>query len=231
MKIVDQFRVLVVLILGLVALALLTWGIGRIYLELIGQPGQKHVAEAQSFQDHQKSSANLILKLPKTSFWICQAGIFQNEENAQLIKGQLQVAGYTAEIIGANPWTVGVGLGHSAADVAELRERLAAQGIQTIPKQIQLPERSFRVGGNGAELTAAMLTNVNTILDKGFTEEVLNQEEQLWAALAGDHPPKDLAALHENYGRIRSQNLTGQKNMGLSLFFEFQRIINTYSGK
>lgn len=232
MKIVDRFRVLVILILGLAALALLTWGIGRIYLELIGQPGQKHAAEAQSLQDHPKNGANFILKLPKTSFWICQAGIFQNEENARLIKEQLQAKGYRAEIISANPWTVGVGLGNSAADVAELREGLAAQGIQTIPKQIQLPERSFRVGGNGAELTAAMLTNVSTILDKGFTKEVLNQEEQLWAALAGDHPPKDLADLHESYGRIRGENtLAGQKNMGLSLFFQFQRIINTYSGK
>ncbi|AET70609.1 hypothetical protein Desor_5225 [Desulfosporosinus orientis DSM 765] len=227
MKIIDQFRVLVVLILGLVALALLTWGIGKIYLELIGQPSQEKTVG----QDKEKTNSNIILTLPKTSFWICQAGLFQNEENAQLTKGHMNVLGYKAEVISANPWIVGVGLGHSAEEIKELRELLAAQGISTIPKQIQLPQRSFRVGGNGAELTAAMLTNVNTILGRGITKEVLNQEEQLWAALAGEHPPKDLVGLHEAYNQIRSQTDAQQKNIGLSLFFHFQRIINAYSGK
>jgi len=231
MKIMEQFRVMLVLVLGIMALALLTWGIGKIYLELLGPSSKEQIIGVMA-RNNEKTDQDAILALPKTTFWTCQIGVFQKEGNAQSIKEQLNARGLKAEVISANPWVVGIGLGHSANDLKGLRLRLEEKGLLTVPKEIILPERSFRVAGNGAQLTTELLTNVNNILQKGFTEEALAKEEQLWTTQAGDHPLKDLEGLHENYCQIRSKTtLEEQKAVGLSLFFESQRIINKFSGK
>lgn len=230
MKIMDQFRVVLVLILGIMALALLTWGIGRIYLELIGHSGPS--SSVQTAQNQEKTNQDSILVLPEARFWTCQLGRFDQEHNAQLLKDQLTVLGFKAEVIGANPWMVAIGLGHSANELQGLRQILAEKGFSSIPKQIQLTERSFRVAGNGAQLTAELLKNANAILEKGFNQQVLALEEQLWTLQAGEHPPKDLEELHQLYSQIRAKTtLEEQKNMGISLFFESERIINKFSGK
>jgi len=232
MKIVDQFRVVLVLILGIMALALLTWGIGKIYLELIGQSSREHTISVKNDQTLDKTNQETILDLPAVTFWTCQAGLFQQEHNAQLLKDQLTVMGFKAEIISANPWMVGIGLSHSANELKELRQLLEEKGFSTIPKQIQLPERSFRVAGNGAQLTAELLKNVNSILEKGFNGQLLAKEEQLWTTQAGEHPPKDLEGLHQLYNQIRKKTTPEeQEAAGLSLFFEYQRVINKFSGK
>jgi len=232
MKIVDQLRVVLVLILGIMALALLTWGIGKIYLELIGQSSREHTVSVKHDQTLDKTSQETILVLPTVTFWTCQAGLFQQEHNAQLLKDQLTVMGFKAEIISANPWMVGIGLSHSANELKELRQLLEEKGFSTIPKQIQLPERSFRVAGNGAQLTAELLKNVHSVLEKGFNEQLLAKEEQLWTTQAGEHPPKDLEGLHQFYNQIRTKiTIEEQTAIGLSLFFESQRVINKFSGK
>ena len=228
----EQFRVVLVLILGIMALALLTWGIGKIYLELVGQSTRAHTASAQAIQNHDENTQDTVLVLPEVTFWTCQVGVFQNERNAHLIIEQLNVMGFKAEVISANPWVAGIGLGHSANELKELRLRLEEKGILTVPKQIMLPERSFRVVGNGAQLTVDLLTNVNALLREGLTKETLAREEQLWMAGAGDHPPKDLEGIHQYYCQIRSKStLDEQRAVGLSLFFESQRVINKFSGK
>lgn len=227
----TKFQVVLVLISGIIALALLTWGIGKIYLELLGQPGREQVVGVLA-QNHEKTGQDTILVLPKTTFWTCQVGVFQKEGNARSVREQLNAKGLKAEVISADPWIVAIGIGHSADELKPLRSRLEEEGLPTIPKQISLPERSFRVAGNGAQLTTELLTNVNDILQKGFTEEALAKEEQLWTTQAGDHSPADLEALHENYCRIRSKTTPEErKAIGLSLFFEFQRVINKFSGK
>jgi len=149
MKVMEQIRVVVVLILGMMALGLLTWGIGKIYIELVGQSRGAH------------PDNNTVLVLPEVTFWTCQVGVFQNESNAQMSKEQVKMLGIKAEVISSNPWVVGIGLGHSASELKGLRTFLAEKGISTVPKQITLPERSFRVAGNGAQLTVELLTNVN----------------------------------------------------------------------
>ena len=231
MKIVEQFRVVIVLILGIVALVLLTWGIGKIYLELLGQSSRKHTVSVQA-QNKETTNQDSILVLPQATFWTCQVGVFQNESNAQSIKEQLKVKGLKPEVISANPWVVGIGLGHSANELKDLRLRLEEKGVLTVPKQILLQERSFRVTGNGIQLTTQLLTNVNDILKKGITKETLAREEQLWKTQAGEHPPKDLEDLHQTFSQIRAKTtLEEQKTLGLSLFFESQRVINKFSGK
>lgn len=230
MKVMEQFRVVLILILGIMALALLTWGIGKIYLELVGQSSREHTVGVQASQNHE-TRQDTVLVLPEVTFWTCQVGLFQNERNAQSLKEQLMVMGFRAEVISANPWVVGIGLGHSANELKGLRERLGEKGISTVPKQILLPERSFRVAGKGAQLTMELLTNVNAILREGLTAEALTKEEQLWTALASDHP-KDLEGLHQCYDQIRSKTtLEEQRAVGLSLFFESQRVISKFSGK
>lgn len=231
MRVLDQLRVVLVLILGIMALALLTWGIGRIYLELLGQSSHEYSLKAQS-QSIEKTSQDTILTLPKVGFWTCQVGLFQNEHNAQLLRDQLMVMGYKAEIVNVKPWMVGIGLGHSAEELKGLRLLLEEKGFPSIPKQIVLAERSFRVAGNGGQLTAELLKNANTILGTGFSKEVLTREEQLWLAQAGEHPPLDLERLHEFYNQLRAKKtLEEQKIIGFSLFFESERIINRFSGK
>ena len=62
--------------------------------------------------------------------------------------------------------------------------------------------------------------------------KALAKEKQVWDTLAGDHPPKELEGLHQLYSRIRAKpNIEEQSVLGLSLYFESQRVINKFSGK
>lgn len=232
MRLSERIRVVVVLIVGIMAIGLLTWGVGKIYLELVGQSSRKK-AEAVQFRSKDADPlTDTVLILPEVKFWTCQVGIFQSERNAQLRKEQLRVLDLNPEVISTDPWTVGIGLGHSADELKGLRQSLANKEISTIPKQVVLPERSFRVAGNGLQLTVELLTNVNTILHEGLTVEALVKEKQAWNALAGDYPPKELEGLHKFYNKIREKNtFEDQKALGLTLFFESQRVINRFSGK
>lgn len=232
MRLSERIRVVVFLALGIVAIGLLTWGVGKLYLELIGQSNRE---KAEAVQHHSKDANSLtdtVLILPEVTFWTCQVGVFQSENNAQLRKEQLKVSNLNAEVISTNPWIVGIGLGQSANELKGLRQSLADQGIPTIPKQVVLTERSFRVAGNGTQLTVELLTNVNTILQEGFTDEALAKEKQAWNALAGDYPPKQLEGLHEFYNKAREKTTSeDQKAMRLPIFFEYQKVINNLSGK
>ncbi|MGI6120040.1 MAG: SPOR domain-containing protein [Desulfosporosinus sp.] len=226
----ERIRVSVILCVGIVAIGLLTWGVGKIYLELVEQSGSKNVKTMQYHSLDADLSPEIILNLPEVKFWTCQVGVFQNERNAQLRKEQLRASNLYAEVISNDPWAVGIGLGHSADELKELRHFLTDKGISSVPKQFVLPERSFRVGGKSAQLTAELLKNVNTILKEGFTGEALVKEKQLWDNLAGDYPPKELLSLHQFYCDIREKNsIEAQKALLLSLFFESQKVINRLS--
>ncbi|MFZ3131584.1 MAG: SPOR domain-containing protein [Desulfosporosinus sp.] len=228
----ERIRVFVILIVGIMAIGLLTWGVGKIYLEIVGQASRE---KAEAVQYHSKDTNPLtdtILILPEVKFLTCQVGVFQSERNAQLRKEQLRVLNLNTEVISANPWIVGIGLGHSMDELKGLRQSLADKGISTVPKQVVLPERSFRVVGNGSQLTAELLTNVNTILQEGLTAEALVKEKQAWNALAGDYPPIELEGLHQFYCKVRDETtFEDQKALVLSLFFESQMVINRLSGK
>lgn len=232
MRLSERIRVVVILVMGMMAIGLLTWGVGKIYLELVGQSTQ---AKAEALLQRNKESNPLtdkVLTLPEAKFWTCQVGVFQSEKNAQLRKEQLRLLNINAEVISAAPWIVGIGLGHSADELKGLRQTLSDREITTVPKQFVLPERSFRVAGNGSQLTAELLTNVNKILQGGVTAEALNEEKQSWNELAGDHPPKELEGLHLLFRKIQEETtFEGQKALGLSLLFESQRVINVFSGK
>ncbi|MDR3587799.1 MAG: SPOR domain-containing protein [Desulfosporosinus sp.] len=232
MKGYERIRIVIVLVLGMMALGLLTWGIGKVYLELVGQSSRVKVEGTQKNLKVSNASDGTVLVLPEATFWTCQLGVFQNEGNAQLSRDKFRVLAFNAEVIGANPWIVGIGLAHSANELKGMRQTLIEKGIPTVPKQIVLPERSFRVAGNGSQLTVELLTNVNSILQKGLTTEALTQEKQSWEALAGDHPPKELEALHQLYDQIRIKtNFEEQSALGLSLYFDSQKVINKFSGK
>ena len=213
-------------------MGLLTWGVGKIYLELVGQASREKAAAVQYHSKNANPLTDTVLTLPEVKFWICQVGVFQSEGNAQLRKEQLRVLNLNAEVISTAPWTIGIGLGHSADELMGLRQSLADKEIPTVPKQVVLPERSFRVAGSGSQLTVELLTNVNTMLREGLTVEALTKEKQAWNALAGDNPPKELEGLHQLYSKVREKTTSeDQKALGLSLFFESQRVINRLSGK
>ena len=232
LKIMARIRVVIVLILGIMALGLLTWGIGKIYLELVGQSNRLQSQGAQTGLKDTNPDNNLVLVLPEVTFWTCQIGVFQTESNAQIRKEQLGILGFNAEVITANPWVVGIGLGHSASELKGLRVSLAEKGITTVPKQIALPERKFRVAGNGAQLTIELLTNANNIFKGEGIGEALDKENLVWNAMASNHPPQDLEVLHQYFNLVRAKRTSEeQKNVGLSLFYESQRIINLLSGK
>lgn len=232
MRLKDRIRVVVILIMAIMAIGLLTWGVGKIYLELVGQSSRDKAETMQYRNKDTNPPTDTILILPEVKFWTCQIGVFQSERNAQLRRGQLEVLNLNAEVISTDPWIVGLGLSHSADELKVLRQSLADKEIATVPKQVVLPERSFRVAGNGSQLTVEMLTNVNTILREGLTVEALAKEKQSWNALAGDYPPKELEALHEFYDKVREKTtLDDQKTLGLSLFLESQRVIDRLSGK
>jgi len=185
MRFSERIRVVVVLIVGIMAIGLLTWGVGKIYLELVGQSSREKTEAVQYHSKDANPLTETILILPNVKFWTCQVGVFQSERNAQLRKEQLRVLNLNPEVISADPWTVGIGWGHSADELMGLRQSLSDKEISIVPKQIVLPERSFRVAGNGSQLTLELLTNVNTILQVGLTTDALVKEMQIWNALAG----------------------------------------------
>jgi len=232
MKEIDRIRIAIFLILGMMALGLLTWGLGKAYLELVGQSGRVKVESAQSRSKEVTSLKDNMLVLPEAKFWICQVGVFQNEGNAKLSSEQLMVLGFNAKVIGASPWLVGIGLGHSAEELKVLRQSLADKGVPTIPKQVVLPKRTFRVAGTGSQLTIDLLTNVNVLLQEGLTTQTLAKEKQVWDTQAGDHPPKQLEGLHQFYSQLREKtSYEEQSSLGLSLFSEYQRVISQLSGQ
>lgn len=231
-KLRERIRISIILILGMMALSLLTWGIGKIYLELVGQSSRVKVEGAHNILKEVNPLKETVLVLPEAKFWTCQAGVFQNESNAQASKEQLQGLDFSAEVISSNPWVVGIGLGHTANELKGLRGSLAEKGILTVPKLMVLPQRSFRVAGNGSQLTVELLTNVNTILQEGLTAEALAKEKQVWDTQAGDNPPKDLEELHQLYNQVREKTASEEQNtLGLSLYFESQRVINKFLRK
>lgn len=232
MRLLERIRVVVVLFVGIMAIGLLTWGVGKIYLELVGQSSREKTVAVHYRSKDPNLSIDTIMILPEVKFWTCQVGVFQSEKNAQLRKEQLKVLNFNSEVISTDPWTVGIGWGHSVDELKGLRQSLADKEIYTVPKQIVLPERPFRVAGNGSQLIMELLTNVNTILQEGLTTEALVKEKQAWNALAGDYPPKELEALHQFFGKLREKTtFEEQKDVVLSLFFESQRVINLFSGK
>ena len=232
MSLSGRIKALIMLIVGIMAIGLLTWGVGKIYLELVGQSSHSNTTAVQSVTTDTNTLTDNVLTLAEAKFWTCQVGVFQSDKNAQLKKEQLTVLNLNAEVISTNPWTVGIGLGHSADELKDLKQALADKGIATVTKQFVLPERSFRVTGNGTQLTVDLLTNVNTILQVGLTPEALVKENQVWNTLAGDHPPTQLEGLHLVFNKIREKTaLIDQKVLALSLYFESQRVINKLSGK
>lgn len=233
MKLLERIRIVMIVIFGMMALGLLTWGIGKIYLELVGQPRGTNVSATQKVHQQEGNTSNEdVLNLPDLTFWTCQVGVFQNENNAVSSREKLRSQGVNAEVILSNPWIVGVGFGHSAEVLKGLRTNLTEKGIVTIPKQITLSKRTFRVTGNGVQLTRDLLTQANALLKGGVTAEILSQEKQLWETQAGDHPPKELEALHSVFTQLREKTAPEEQNLlGLALFSGSQRVINTFSRK
>lgn len=234
MRLSERIRVVVILALGIMAIGLLTWGLGKLYIELVGQSSREHGVAVQNRTNDANPLTDTVLNLPELTFWTCQVGVFQSESNAQSRSEQLRVLNLQAGVISpsSGPKIVGIGFGRSTEELKGLRQALADQGIPTIPKQVVLPARAFRVAGNGTQLTVELLTNVNTILQEGFTEVALVKEEQAWISLAGEHPPKQLVGLHELYGKAREKTTQEeQKVFSFALFLEYQKVINNLSGK
>lgn len=214
------------------ALSLLTWGIGKVYLDLVVQGNGVKAGGVNKLGQESSSLKSIVLILPEAKFWTCQVGVFQTESNAQLRKEQLNVLNINTEVISANPWLVCIGLGHSADDLKGLKQVLADRGITTIFKQIGLSDRTFRVAGNGSQLTAELLTNTNAILRDGLTPQVLEKEKKIWDTGATAYPLKNLEGLHHIYDQLRAKSqLEDQFALGLSLYSEHQRVINKLSGK
>jgi len=233
MRLSERIRMIVVLTMGVITIGLLTWGVGKLYLGLVGKTSSEKAATVLNIVKDANPLTDTVLVLPEAKFWTCQIGVFKTDKNAQLKKQQLIVLNLDAEVVSADPWSVGIGLGHSADELKGLKQSLTVKGIPTVPKQIVLPARSFRVNGNGSQLTMELLTNVNTILQNGLTAEALVKEKQVWDTLAGDNPPTQLQGLHQIYNKIREKTtLEDQKAaLNLSLFIESQRVINKLSGQ
>ncbi|MDP4127313.1 MAG: SPOR domain-containing protein [Bacillota bacterium] len=232
MKVYERVRIISILVLGLMALGLLTWGIGKAYLELVGQSRGVKTERVQDSSQKANAPKNTVLSLPEAKFWTCQIGVFQSESNARLRQEQLKVLSIKAEVLNSNPWIVSVGLGHSADDLKGLKQGLLERGISAVSKQMVWPKRTFRVAGNGSQLTAELLTNVNAILRDGLTAQALEKEKEIWDTEAADYPPKDLEGLHQIYRQLRGEsNQEEQRTLNLSLYSEYQRVINKLSGK
>lgn len=180
-----------IIIIGLAALGLGVWNIGRAYLGFLAGADQV----ARSTQS--KQAGETVLVLPGLDFWTCQVGIFQHEENARQEKEWLTKAGFSAAIVQSNPSTLGVGLGGSMEELNGLRRELEQSGWRTVPKHIVIPEHSYRVYGKDAVQTAGILTRVNGFLRERRPPNALSQALSAWDDRTVTKNNGDLAKLYE----------------------------------
>ncbi len=145
----------------LIVLGLAVWEMGVLYVKL--------VARSTPVSAQTRSEAG-ILSLPEISFWTCQTGVFQQEENARRQVQALTRQGWKAEVVSANPWSVGIGFSLKPEELQSLRRELSRLGTETVMKQVMVPERSFRISGKGAQETAVVLTGVNALLRSGYAQ-------------------------------------------------------------
>jgi hypothetical protein len=180
-------------IVGLFCLGIMvwmTWFFGYTYIRMVTQ-SKKLTNPTPSVQEQSETRLNLS----GLEFWTCQIGVFNSEENASRERGRLEKLGWEAHIISKNPWIVGVGFALSQDELTFAREQLKEGGIVSVPKQIKLPERAYRIRGAGAEQTARILEAVHLFLKTPFSsrENVLARLEKELVIPS----PKGLSGLQE----------------------------------
>jgi hypothetical protein len=146
-------------LISLVVLVWMTWFFGYTYVRMVTQsksPVQPVPSTVEQSEIH--------LNLTGFEFWTNQIGVFQSEENAREEKGRLEQLGWETQIIGKNPWVLGIGYAHSSEELSVIREQLKEGGIVSVPKKIQLPDRAYLIRGDGAETTAKVLEAVHAFL-------------------------------------------------------------------
>lgn len=211
--------------LGLISVCLLvwmTWFFGYTYVRMVAHP--ENAAPSQPSATNQEEQAEATLTLSNLEFWTCQIGVFQSEDNAREEKTRLKQLGWEPQIVSKNPFILGMGLAHSAEELIVIREYLKQAGIVSVPKRFQIPERAYRIRGNGAEQTAHILEAVHS-----FLKTPLNTRADLLSSFEKELAvpiPKELAKLQEAGMSVIKSERTLQEDTRpipmLRLYSEYQ---------
>ncbi|WP_206811004.1 hypothetical protein [Paradesulfitobacterium ferrireducens] len=207
----------------LIMLGLAVWEMGVLYVKLVARTTP---VPAQT----QAQSENGVLSLPGITFWTSQTGVFQEEENARRQVQALVQQGWKAEIVAASPWSVDIGFARKPEELQELRLELKQAGIDTVVKQVVVPERSFRISGSGAQETAAVLTGVNALLRQGY--EPGTREKYIAAIEKGisGYTIKEWQGLQDSISEIQAApNANANIQSLLAVFVQYEKLLNGMS--
>jgi len=191
MKKYTYLRVLItvlVVILGIGGIGWFTWHLGKIFVGLVS--ASETVEQQQVEQTHSE-----ILTLPEINLWICQVGVYNDKEKADLLIQALQVKGWKAQIIREEPYTVAIGAFEDKVTASLQGSRLTEYGIETWVKEEQFPALHYKVSGNNVERITIMLRIANSLLS-GMEIEKVRQE------LAGDAALFSMGGCPTDYQRL-----------------------------
>lgn len=212
----DAFAIIVVgMILGIIV-----WKIGLTYLGILTGSGTKSTVKQSS------SISETVLKLPEFTFWTCQIGVFNSLEKAEQEQSTMHAQGWEAQIFTTQPWSVGIGLGHSPEELQEIRSALTQKGIVSIPKKVVVHEQIFRVTGNKGAETIKVLQTVNSLFKDGISADALSKSKKALAGSSEAVPVEEQSLKQALVNLSLKPSLVEQKAGGLLLFAKYEDLLN-----
>ncbi|NLI91979.1 MAG: SPOR domain-containing protein [Peptococcaceae bacterium] len=217
----------IVVILGISGIGWFTWYFGKMFVGLVS-------AGTPEPQMKMEQTGSEILSLSKIGLWTCQAGVYQEQKNANSMVDLLKLKGWKAEVIKTGPYTVGIGAFNNKETAVLLCKILGEQGIKTWIKEETFPALHYKVSGKNVEIITSMLEITNSLLngkekDK-VKEELAGDVETIFAGEC----PADFQKLNailqgilrKEYENKDSNNLYGQDLLGL--YAEYKTVTTKY---
>lgn len=165
----NIWRVLItalVVIIGISTIGWFTWNLGGTFVSLVS-------ANVPAEEESSEQEQTAILNLPEISFWTCQAGVFQEQENALHILDSLRSKGWKAGIISEKPYTLAIGVFTTKEEALTQSQVLTEQGIENWVRKESFPALRYKVSGSNVEKITALLSAANSLLNEKEREAVL----------------------------------------------------------
>jgi len=180
-KYVRGLITIMVVIIGISAAGCFTWKLGRAFVGLVSS-GLPEAGDEVNTEEQ-------TLNLPEITFWTCQAGVFENRENAGSQVELLRLRGWKAGIMNEKPYTITIGFFGSKDQALLLAGILVEDGINAWVKEYSFPALHYKVNGNNTEGAVRILNQTGSLLSKnktGKAKEGLEGSSQ--EAFSGDFP-------------------------------------------
>lgn len=151
----------IVVIIGISAIGWFIWNTGHIFVSLVTE---ETVLTNQTDTGSGNEETEEILTLPPIKFWTCQAGVFNDKNNALKIRDELRTKGWKAELLTDSSNMVVVGYFPFKEDAKEFSTVLQEQGVNNFIKEMDFPALKFKVRGKSSNVIVQILDLSNRIL-------------------------------------------------------------------